>query len=179
LLIFLCRSSLFIIARLRSYSEVASAADVAHAFYTYLAFTLDYAVEFPLFLAYHPTALAFPNHVVHTVPLLSVHQSVVQVLVFFLLDWAFQFYILRFLSLPDRTDQYGPKDAEADDAFKLALAFIRPRGALLIAIAVIGSPSPLNTYTGKLHVLSMVSWVTLSQLGGLFESQSVKKVVGA
>lgn len=164
---------------MRSFCQPASPSELARSSYIYLAFTLDYAIEFPLFLAYHPTTLAFPNNVVNTIPLPTLGQSAAQVLVFFFWDWAFQFYVMRFLSLPNGREESGPKDPEDDDAFHLALEFIRPRGAVLIAIAIIGTPSPLNSYTGKLHVLSMVSWIVLRQLGGLLASHKLKKLVGA
>lgn len=161
------------------FSLSASASELARSSYIYLAFTLDYAIEFPLFLEYHPTALAFPNNFASAIPLPALSQSVAQLLVFFFLDWAFQFYVLRFFSLPTGREESSPKDPEDDDAFCLALEFIRPRGAVLIAIGVLGSPSPLRSYTGKLHVLSMVSWIVVRQMGGLWGSHKVKMVVRA
>lgn len=146
--------------------------------YVYLAFTLEYAIEFPLFFAYHPTTLTFPSNVVTTVPLPTFSQSIVQLAVFFAIDWAFYFYVQRFLNMETRKADADPTETGDGDAFRLTMEFIRPRGALLLAVAFVGSPSPLNTYTGRLHVLSMVSWIILRHSGSLWESNELKSIVG-
>lgn len=164
---------------MRSPYKVTDASRLARSPIAYLAFTFDYAIEFPLFLVYHPTTLAFPDNIARIVLLPTTSQTLAQLLVFFFLNWAFQFYLLRFLSLPSGKADGGPNDPEAENAFQLALEFIRPRGAVLIAIAICGMPTPLNNFTGKLHMLSMVSWIILRQLGGLMGHNGVKRIVGA
>ncbi len=145
----------------------------------YLAFTFEYAIEFPLFLTYHPITLAFPSNVTTTIPLPTASQFVVQLAIFFLIEWAFQFYVLRFLSTEKRKADSNATEMDDGDAFHLAMEFINPRGTLLLTVVFVGSPSLLNEYTGRLHVLTMVSWINLRQLGNLWKNKESKSIVEA
>lgn len=163
ILIFTLRSILYLINQGLTSRDRAQKSDLARSSYLYLAFTLDYAIEFPLFVSYHPVTLVFPNNVATTLPLPTVSQMIAQLAIFFIIDWAFHFYVLRSFAVQTTKMDSNRSKSEDDEAWTLVIDFIRPRGALLLAVAFSGAPSPLNQYTGRLHVFAMVGWVILRQ----------------
>ena len=101
-------------------------------------------------------------------------QLIFQVVVFFAVEMAFQECVLRFIIAPktmsgtsdlqDVIDHSPPRSPYYEEPEKLILDFARPRGALLLAIALLGPPTGLNKYTGQLHPIAMVIWVVAQQL---------------
>ena len=104
-----------------------------------------------------------------------------QVLVFFVIELAFQNWILRFVNIPanNSSDSTGlgckdvPKKVQTEEAQmnegiaeRLLMDFLRPRGTLLLAIALLSMPTALTSYTGQLHPVAMVGWVVLQQIVG-------------
>lgn len=132
-----------------------------------MALTLELAIEFPIFVAFHPTALSYPTHTTASVPFPAFPHVLAQVAVFFLIESALQRCVLRFVAPcaagKEKTGCDSKQALYLDDvaAFDLAMQFIRSRGALLLAMVVLGTPSALSPYTGKLHVLSMVGWAAM------------------
>lgn len=168
---------MYLIDQILSFRHRATTPKLARSPYLYLAFTLEYAIEFPLFVAYHPVTLTFPNNVATTLPLPTAGQAIVQLAIFFAVDWAFQFYVLRFFTVQTTSANSDHGNSEDDEAWTLAIDFIRPRGALLLTVAFVGAPSPLKEYTGRLHVLSMIGWTILRQSDCLWQSRELQKPV--
>lgn len=52
------------------------------------------------------------------------------------------------------------EDGMAED---MMIQFVRPRGALLVAVALMGAPTAWTTYAGLLHPMAMAVWVALQQ----------------
>jgi hypothetical protein len=132
-----------------------------------IALTLELTIEFPVFVAFHPTTLCYPGHINTNVPFPTLPHAFAQITTFFLVDSALKHYVLPFLA-PDlagrqKTGSDLKRAAHPDElvAFDLATQFIRTRGALLLVIALLGTPSALSAYTGKFHVLSMVGWAAV------------------
>ena len=128
------------------------------------------AIEYPLFLAFHPTFLAQRHE---GLTLSSNKQLLFQVVVFFAIEIAFQNCILNFTSieseLPEssRNITISPeilKEELFKDAEHAVFDFIRPRGTLLLGIAVIGSSTSLTQHTGSLHPLAVVFWFGMGQM---------------
>ena len=131
---------------------------------------LDSAVEYPLFLTFHPTILAQGTKN-FTLP--SNQQLLLQVFVFFAIEFAFQSCILRFIHINPETPKTSGKSSVlldstkgelSDDAENAVFDFLRPRGTLLLGIALLGAPSTLTEYTGNFSHMAVVLWVGTGQL---------------
>lgn len=133
---------------------------------------LEPALEFPMIFAFHPTVMAYDIRLKAHLP--HAEQLVSQVGVFFAVETAFQECFLRFViarkptsgasDLQDISELSPPQGPHYEEAQKLILDFSRPRGALLLAVALLGPPTRLNRYTGQLHPIAMVIWVVVQQL---------------
>ena len=134
---------------------------------------LEPAIEFPLIFAFHPTVMAYNIGKSTNVPHLD--QLVLQVAVFFAVELAFQKCLLRFINIAPNiadencksNDSIGtPKlrNSHHEEAEDLVMDFVRPRGTLLLAVALLGMPTDLNRYTGQLHPLAMALWAVFEQL---------------
>jgi hypothetical protein len=51
-----------------------------------------------------------------------------------------------------------------EDAENYVLDFLRPRGSLLLSIALLGMRTPLTRYTGHIQPMAIVLWFLLEQL---------------
>ena len=117
---------------------------------------------------------------------------ILQICTFFAIELAFQNCILRFIVIaPKTTASYpAPNNSETklliqhshhEEAENLVLDFVRPRGTLLAAVGLLGTPTGLSRYTGRLHPMAMVLWIVLEQLvncGSLERSgQDPEKIV--
>ena len=137
----------------------------------------DNAIEFPIIFAFHPSTLIYKPHQSPRFPDLG--QLVLQVLAFFVIEIVFQNWVLRFINISteDTSDSTGvpckdvlktlqAKEAQTNEgiAEQLVMDFLRPRGTLLLAIALLSMPSALTSYTGQLHPVAMVGWVVLQQV---------------
>lgn len=59
------------------------------------------------------------------------------------------------------------KEEDSDDdkiAETAVFDFVRPRGALLIGVALLGIPSALTRYVGCLRPAAIVGWLVLQQV---------------
>ena len=141
-------------------------------FWIQLLLVLEPALEFPMIFAFHPTVMAYDIRLKAHLP--HAEQLISQVGVFFAVEMAFQECVLRFIIAPktmsgasdlqDMSEHSPPEGPHYQEAEKLVLDFSRPRGALLLAIALLGPPTRLNRYTGQLHPIAMVIWVVVQQL---------------
>jgi hypothetical protein len=137
-----------------------------------LVLMLDCAIEFPFIYAFHPTILI---HGVHQGPNLpSDWQLLLQVAVFFAVEVAFQNCVLNFVRITPETPKMHNKttfiaeyseSTRCEDAESYVLAFLRPRGTLLLSIGLLGTPTALTKYTGYLHPMAMLLWAVLEQRG--------------
>ncbi|CEL08701.1 hypothetical protein ASPCAL11846 [Aspergillus calidoustus] len=137
------------------------------------------ALEFPLIFALHPAALGRPAPTPTPASPPSAAQLALQAAVFFLLE-AFS----RAVLLPsivgvvarrerqrehDQHNGHGHDhgDPGAEDGMTTATAIIMdystPRIALMVGIAVMGTPSRLMRPLGTLHPLSMTGWMIVHQ----------------
>lgn len=149
------------------------------ALWSLLFLILDSAVEYPLFLTFHPTVLAQGSKK----PILpSNKQLLLQVVIFFAIEFAFQSCILSFVNIDPETPRTNgktnvppesTKKELSEDAENAVFDFLRPRGTLLLGIALLGTSTTLTQYTGHLHHMAVVLWVGMGQL---VDFRSYKKV---
>lgn len=134
---------------------------------------LEPAVEFPLILAFHPTTLASRVSMTNRLP--GVDGLALQVLIFFAVELAFHKCVLRFITITPKhsldkatfrsfVEKYPSYASHDEDAERLVFDFARPRGALLLAIGLLGRQTGLTRFTGQLHPMAMVLWIALEQL---------------
>ena len=121
-----------------------------------LLLLLEYSVEFPFIVAYHPWAPARDARD----PLQSPTDMAIlgQVLVFWSVDWAvYQFFIRYYplFSAEGSTSAYG-----------IATEFTVSRTTLLLAIAIIQSPTLLGFASplSEIHFISVLGWMWLRRL---------------
>ncbi|KAM0803753.1 hypothetical protein BDR22DRAFT_837778 [Usnea florida] len=140
------------------------------ALWSLIVHILDSAVEYPLFLTFHPTILAQRSEKSN---LPSNQQLLLQVFFFFAIEFAFQGCILRFIHINPESPKTNGKSSVllentkrelSDDAENAVFDFLRPRGALLLGIALLGTSSTLTEYTGTLSHMAVVLWVSTGQL---------------
>ena len=104
-----------------------------------------------------------------------VDELVLQVIVFFAIELAFQECVLRFITIvpktasekskcPDFVGLLPSQSPHYEEAESLVLDFARPRGTLVLAVALLGTQTDLNRYTGQLHPMAMVLWIAFEQL---------------
>jgi hypothetical protein len=135
----------------------------------HIALTLDYAIEFPLFLSFHPSTLLYPRDVFGLETLPGPSQLIFQLGVFFLVESALQKCILKhvdiFPALGKREGKGKAKIVCDEDrlAARIVFDFIRPRATLLIVTWLLAGPGRLTAVTGSVHVASMAWWVVLQQ----------------
>ncbi|PSN59698.1 hypothetical protein BS50DRAFT_222605 [Corynespora cassiicola Philippines] len=135
----------------------------------HVALTLDYAIEFPLFLFFHPITLLYHYDTFSWTALPGPSQLLLQLGVFFLVESALQKCVLDHVNIFPHAGQRdgNGKKATADDEDRLAASivfeFIRPRATLLIAAGLLGGVGRVAAVTGPAHVVSMASWVVLQQ----------------
>jgi hypothetical protein len=145
-------------------------------------YLLDPAIEFPLIHAFHPVTLAYhPQPIL--IPYLSTDQLVLQIGILYAIELLFQKCILRFVDISvTREDPQicgdtlkwgvrvvGKAEDEYDDdddgtAEQAVFDFARPRGALLLGVALLGTPSVLTGYIGSLRPAAIVGWLVLQQI---------------
>ena len=121
-----------------------------------LLLLLEYSVEFPFIVAYHPWA---PTRDVRDPLQIPIDIAILgQILVFLSIEWAVYHFYVRYyplFSAEGSTSAYG-----------IATEFTISRTVLLLAIAIIQSPtllgfaSPLN----EIHFTSILGWICLRRL---------------
>jgi len=147
----------------------------------HVTLTLDYAIEFPLFLVFHPSTLLHGHDVFGWAALPGPGQLILQLGVFFLVESALQKCVLDFVDLfPGAGEREGKGKAKAvcdEDsvAARIVFDFIRPRATLLLVAWLLAGPGRLTAATGPVHVASMAWWVVLQQTvtwdGGLMSAK--------
>ncbi|EKG22178.1 hypothetical protein MPH_00506 [Macrophomina phaseolina MS6] len=133
-------------------------------FLLHLALTLDFAIEYPLILAFHPATLTYPRDPFSQAEAPSALELAAQVGVCVLVEAACA------LALSSRLFRIADKFASGGDdpALRSTLRFLRPRAAILLAAALLGTPSSLTAVTGRLHAASMAVWILAQQHFGTF-----------
>lgn len=59
----------------------------------------------------------------------------------------------------------GKEDGNDDGTAEAAIFdFVRPRGALLLGVTLLGIPSALTQYVGRLHPATIIGWLVLQQV---------------
>lgn len=151
------------------YDHCLTSSRRSNSLWSTITLICDSAVEYPLFLTFHPTILA-QSLPVSTSP--SNKQMVFQVAVFFAVEVAFQNCVLSFISIdpePPRTSgktSISPgntKEKLSEDAENAVFDFLRPRGTLLLGIAILGTSTTLTRHTGLLHPMAVVLWFGMGQ----------------
>jgi hypothetical protein len=137
-----------------------------------LIFVLDSAIEYPLFLAFHPVTLssAGAGAAASSKPFREATQLAFQVVALYFVEYTFGYFVLRRICFPSAdsvpVSEKASKSTQpslsghddhgtCDDAAHLAMEFLKPRGALLLAISVC---------CGAFHPLSMVIWAASRQM---------------
>ena len=135
----------------------------------HIALTLDYAIEFPLFLVFHPSTLLHPRDIFGWASLPGPSQLLLQLGVFFLVECALQKCILDNVHIfsssvtEDGKTEGGVVCEEDALAARIVFDFIRPRATLLIVAWLLAGSGRLTAVTGPAHVGSMACWVVLQQ----------------
>ncbi|KAF2202266.1 hypothetical protein GQ43DRAFT_480036 [Delitschia confertaspora ATCC 74209] len=135
----------------------------------HIALTLDYAIEFPLFLVFHPSTLLYHCDVFSWATLPGPSQLILQLGVFFLVESALQKCVLDHVdifSAPRPKEEKEKTNVKYDEdrlAARIVFDFIRPRATLLIVTWLLAGPRRLTAVTGPAHVTSMAWWVVLQQ----------------
>lgn len=138
-----------------------------------LLLVFEPAIEFPMIFAFHPMVMGHGAGIISRLP--RIDELVLQVVVFFAIELAFQEYVLRYIVISPKLapgDSYlggsikhsSLQDSHHEEAENLVLDFVRPRGTLLMTIALLGTSTELNKYTGQPHPIAMVCWTALEQL---------------
>ena len=121
--------------------------------WTHILLLLDYTVEFPFIVAYHPWAsVRKANGSVY--PLTDI-VILTQLLVLLASEWAVYQSFVRFIPLFSIE--------ESTPASRIATEFTVSRTTLLLAIAIINGPSQvgLALRSGQLHFMAVVGWMLL------------------
>ena len=135
-----------------------------------MALICDSAIEFPLFLTFHPTILT-QSPAEPTLPCNK--QLLFQVVVFFAVEIAFQNCVLSFISIDPETPRMSDKISVSPENTKRELSyeaentvfdFLRPRGTLLLGIVILGASTTLTQHTGPPHPMAIVLWVGMGQV---------------
>ncbi|OJD29372.1 uncharacterized protein BKCO1_8300026 [Diplodia corticola] len=130
---------------------------------THLFLTLDFAIEYPLLLAFHPCTLAYPRDPFGRAELPSLPALVGQVCVCCAVEAACSLALARWSRMS--LDKFpAAAAAGGDPALRCTVLFLRPRAAVLLAAAVLGTPASCVTrVTGRLHGVSMAVWILVQQ----------------
>ncbi|KAI8942780.1 hypothetical protein NX059_000824 [Plenodomus lindquistii] len=153
----------------------------------HIALTLDYAIEFPSILVYHPSTLLHPRDALGWATIPGPSQLILQLAIFFLVEASLQKVVFAQMVIfpgsgtgADTSTQQAACDehslvTSADDKAKLTwddedrlatrivFDFIRPRATLLIVAWLLGGPGELTAVTGLAHAAPMAFWVVLQQ----------------
>jgi hypothetical protein len=141
-----------------------------------LMFVLDAAIEYPLFFAFHPVTLSSAGTDISGKLFPQTTQLALQLATLISVEYAFGHAVLSRVSFsagdtapsaadPNKSAQSQLSDGSSDDgAANLAVEFLKPRGALLLAMAIPACSSPFSSYCGSFHPLSIALWAALRQL---------------
>jgi hypothetical protein len=156
---------------LAKYSQQKDWSDLLTALATDLVLVLDSAIEYPLFFAFHPVTLSSSSSSIAIFP--TITQLAFQILILYFIEYTFCHLALRRISFPpgdtaptatSDSEKPLPEENNTDEAARLAMDFLRPRGALLLAMASPAVSMPFTAYCGAFHPLSMVAWAASRQL---------------
>lgn len=129
-----------------------------------LVLTLDFAIEYPLILAFHPCTLTYPRDPFGRLDSPGFLKVAAQVGVCMVVEAVCQISLLRCMA-------NFPKD---DPAVRSTLQFLRSRAAILIVVGLLGIPSSVTAATGRFHAASMVVWILMQQqLGTLSDGAKI------
>jgi hypothetical protein len=153
----------------------------------HIALTLDYAIEFPSFLVFHPSTLLHPRDTLGWATLPGPSQLILQLGVFFLVEASLQKVVFARIDIfprPELEVDTATQQTACDDhrlatriddkakhtwddedslAARIVFDFIRPRATLLIVAWLLGGPGELTAVTGLAHAAPMALWVVLQQ----------------
>lgn len=153
-----------------------------------LTLLLDITIDSILIYTFHPSILAnshrpWPSRFPSAMELLA------QVAVFLIVEQLLEGCVLRFIQIPftkassgsstrskaviELMQQQNPvkhqlrvvNDENNEVARRLVVDFMRPRGTLLLAIALLSMPaSKLTRWTGSVHPTALIFWAALQQI---------------
>ena len=125
----------------------------------WLFLLLDYAVEFPTIIVFHPAVSRYGINVKASLP--TVWHLSIQVALCFVAEYMCCRHLPRIQSFLGFQSETDPSDG--DSASWLATEYTTPRVALLLYL---GAIAPLQSYWflgGRLHFASIVVWIILRQ----------------
>jgi len=132
--------------------------------FTELALGLDFAVEFPFIVAFHPSTQYYG--IGYGVPYPCSLDVFTHLIIFFAVEEVLKSQIHRLLPPCDgqlgRHSLNGPHSAVCG----LSIDYVLPRATLWLAIPAVGRASLLCGITGRLHMVPIIIWVVLRQLWG-------------
>lgn len=131
---------------------------------TELALGLDFAVEVPLIVAFHPSTQY--NGIAYGVPLPHPLQVFAHLIMFLAVEEVLKSQIHRFLPPCDGRVEKHSLNGLHSAVCGLSIDYVLPRGTLLVAITAVGRADLLSGITGRPHMFLVIVWVIFRQLWG-------------
>lgn len=128
-----------------------------------LALSTSNVVEVALIALYHPMTLL--HGLKFTEPFPERRQLCTQLFVFFVVDGLLHWCVFSKVRPPKSKQTPIDCTRQAKVAsFRIAADFMTPRGTVIVATTLVGSPSLLGAISGRLHFASIVTWMALRQV---------------
>lgn len=125
--------------------------------WTQLLLLLDYTIEFPTIIAFHPMVSRYGINI--GVPFPSIPHLAAQIAQCFLAEYACYRWLPRFL--PSSKSGEESVQHENSTASCLATEYMVPRVALLLVLATVALPRLLGPLSGRLHFASIIAWMNM------------------
>lgn len=129
--------------------------------FTELALGLNFAVEFPLIVAFHPSTQY--HGIGYNVPFTHPLEVFTQFVILFAVEEVLKPQIHWYFPPCDSKLEKHSLDSSHSAACGLSIDYLLPRATLWLAIAAVGMASLLSGITGRLHMFSIVLWAVLRQ----------------
>jgi len=116
--------------------------------------------ELPLIFLFHPVAHFFGMKIA-TVPFPSYQEMVGQIAFFFLFEDFFHYWLHRFLHWGPMYKNIHKQHHEYSAPFGMVAEYAHPLETIILGMGTIGSPILWVIVTGDLHMITMLTWITL------------------
>ncbi|KAI9879022.1 MAG: hypothetical protein M1830_009821 [Pleopsidium flavum] len=122
---------------------------------------IHFAIEMPLIVAFHPMTQIFGMDT--GVPFPSKLEMLGQIATFFVLEDAYHYWFHRFLHWGPMYRRIHRIHHQYSAPFGLAAEYASPWETLGLGMGTVGAPLVVGALTGRLHLLTVVVWVTMRQ----------------
>lgn len=118
-----------------------------------------FTVELPQIWLFHPAAHFFGMST--SVPFPSWQTMVYQILIFFVVEDAWHYWLHRMLHTPMMYKKIHKLHHQYSAPFGLAAEYASPLEVMILAFGTVGVPVMWSAITGNLHILTMYIWIVL------------------